>query len=97
MRHIDQIGLVFPQVHIFPQHKKDNKSDGVLCFFVPFFFHHVSGSYWNEEETPVIKLLCKKRYKGTSTIKKKKKEVSLLLLQVWKACSFINANGVPSW
>jgi hypothetical protein len=26
-----------------------------------------------------------------------KKEVILLLLQVWKACSLVNTNGIPSW
>jgi len=60
MRHIDQISLVSLQGHIFLQGKKDNEFDGMLCFFVPFFFRHAFGSYGNEEEIVVIKLLCKK-------------------------------------
>ena len=74
MRRTDQTSLVSPQGHILPQGKKDNESDGVQCFFAPSFFHYVSGTYKNEEETSVIKLLCtEKNAEGTLMIKKKKK------------------------
>ena len=101
MRRTDQTSVVSPQGHILPQGKKDNVSDGVQCFFAPSFFHRVSGSYQNEEETPVIKPLCKKKNSQKNNNDKEKekmkKEVPLLLLQIWKTGSLIDTNSVPSW
>jgi len=48
------------------------------------------------EKSAVIKYFC--TVKNNKKEKEKmKKEVKLLLLQVWKTCSFIDTNGVPVW